>query len=106
MVRILFATLILLVGFGSGYAQNAAVKGDMDYGQYLSAECVTCHSVSGADKGIPPINGWDEESFVAVVNAYKSKELENPAMQLIAGRLDDEQIASLALYFKTLPEVE
>jgi cytochrome c len=34
--------------------------------------------------------------------AYKNKEMENPVMQMIAGRLDNEQIASLALYFNSL----
>jgi len=28
--------------------------------------------------------------------AYKNKEMENPVMRMIAGRLDNEQIASLA----------
>ena len=106
MIRFVVAFCFVVVGASAGYAQDATVKGDMEYGQYLSAECVTCHSATGNDKGIPPINGWDAESFVAVVNSYKQKELDNQAMQLIAGRLDDEQIASLALYFATLPEVE
>ena len=106
MVRFVVAFCFVVVGASAVYAQDAAVKGDMEYGQYLSAECVTCHSATGKDKGIPPITGWDAESFVAVVNSYKQKELENEAMQVIAARLDDEQIASLALYFATLPEVE
>jgi len=37
------------------------------------------------------------------MHAYKKKELENKVMQLVAGRLDDEQIASLATYFASLP---
>ena len=44
----------------------------------------------------------DAEVFVALMLAYRSKEMENPVMQMIAGRLDDEQIGSLALYFSTL----
>lgn len=86
------------------HANSAGVKGDIEYGQYLAAECVTCHSTAGLDKGIPAIIGWEEANFISVINAYKSKELENPVMQVIAVRLDDEQIASLALYFASLPE--
>ena len=44
----------------------------------------------------------DAEVFVALMLAYRSKEMENPVMQMIAGRLDDEQIGSLALYFSGL----
>ncbi len=97
------AANIILV---STHPDEGPIKGDMEYGQYLAAECVTCHSATGKDKGIPPITGWDAEGFVSVMNAYKTKDLENQAMQLIAARLDEEQMASLALYFATLPEAE
>ena len=79
---------------------------DFSYGEYLSGECVTCHHKSGLDKGIPSITGLDPEGFVYLMNAYKDKELENPVMQLVAARLDAEQIASLALYFSSLSEVD
>ena len=31
--------------------------------------------------------------------AYKNKEMENPVMQMIAGRLDNEQIAGISFDF-------
>ena len=77
-------------------------KADFGYGEYLAGECVTCHRKSGA--GIPQINGIEAETFVAIMKAYRSKELDNKVMQMIAGRLDDEQIISLAAYFSSLPE--
>ena len=46
------------------------------------------------------------EVFFALMFAYRSKEMENPVMQMIAGRLDDEQIGSLALYFSQLEPSE
>ena len=36
------------------------------------------------------------------MHAYKNKTRENPVMQMIAGRLGDEEIAALAAYFATL----
>ena len=80
--------------------------GDIEYGQYLGAECASCHQQSGATEGIPSIHGMDAEVFVALMLAYRSKEMENPVMQMIAGRLDDEQIGSLALYFSGLEPSE
>ena len=82
--------------------QQIIEKGDIEYGQYLSAECASCHQQSGASEGIPSIHGMDAEVFVALMLAYRSKLMENPVMQMIAGRLNDEQIGSLALYFSTL----
>ena len=82
--------------------QQIIAMGDKEYGQYLGAECSACHLQTGVSKGIPAINGMDAEVFVALMLAYRSKVMENPVMQMIAGRLDDEQIGSLALYFSEL----
>ena len=77
-------------------------KADLGYGEYLAGECVTCHQKSGA--GIPQINGIEAETFVTIIRAYRSKDLDNKVMQMMAGRLDDEQIISLAAYFSSLPQ--
>jgi cytochrome c len=98
-----FVTVLIFATSGLVGAQAAEIKGDLEYGQYLSAECVTCHSASGIDNGIPAITGWNEASFISVLSAYKSKSLKNPTMQVIAGRLDQLQIESLALFFLSLP---
>lgn len=79
-----------------------AQKGDKDLGEYLSAECVTCHQKSGAYKGIPPIVGWPDEVFIEIMNAYKVKERDNQVMQNIAVKLSDDEIAALAAYFGSL----
>ena len=77
-------------------------KADLSYGEYLAGECVTCHRKSST--GIPQINGIEAETFVIIMKAYRSKELDNKVMQMMAGRLDDEQIISLAAYFSSLPK--
>ena len=87
-------------------AENLLAGADIGYGEYLSGECVTCHSQTGVDKGIPSINGLDAEVFATVMRAYKTGDMEHPVMQMVAGRLDDEQIASLAVYFAKLSTVE
>lgn len=81
-----------------------AIEGDAEYGEYLSSECTTCHQASGADKGIPSIVLWPEEDFVIAMHAYKSRTREHPVMNMVAGRLGDEEIAALAAYFSTLQE--
>ena len=77
-----------------------AIAGDRDYGEYLSSECTTCHQATGADKGIPSITGWPIEDFVVAMHAYKVKHRPHPVMQMMASRLSDEEIASLAVYFE------
>lgn len=94
----LYSTLFLL-----GFA-HAAFGNDVEYGAYLASECASCHRAGGdEERQIPSITGLEAETFMAVMRGYKSKELENVAMQTIAGGLDDEQLAALAAYFATLP---
>lgn len=76
-----------------------AIEGDPEYGAYLSSECTTCHQADGEDRGIPSITGWPEEEFVAVMHAYRTGGREHPVMNMVAGRLGDEDIAALAAYF-------
>jgi cytochrome c len=76
--------------------------GDRALGEYLSTECVTCHQLSGAYQGIPPIIGWPEDSFIGIMNEYRSKRRSNPVMETIAGRYSNEEIAALAAYFGSL----
>jgi cytochrome c len=79
-----------------------AMDGDVAYGEYLGSECTTCHLSSGANDGIPGITGWDDADFVTAMHAYKEKYRDNSVMQMIAGRLANDEIAALAAYFKNL----
>lgn len=79
-----------------------ALKGDPEYGEYLSSECLTCHRSDGTAEGIPSITRWPEEDFVVAMHAYKEQLRPHPVMQMMAARLNDEEIAALAAYFKEL----
>lgn len=79
-----------------------AIEGDPEYGEYLSSECVTCHQADGTVEGIPSITLWPEDAFVVAMHAYKRNLRPHPVMQMIASRLNDEEIAALAAYFATL----
>lgn len=79
-----------------------SIVGDRDYGEYLSSECTTCHQSDGNDEGIPSITNWPREDFVLAMHAYKRKIRPHPVMQMMAGRLSDEEIAALAAYFEDI----
>ena len=95
-----FAASLFFIG--TARAENLLDGADVGYGEYLSGECVTCHSQKGVDKGIPVINGLDAEVFATVMHSYKAGDIQHPVMQMVAGRLDGEQIASLAVYFAAI----
>lgn len=78
----------------------AALSGDRELGEYLSAECVTCHQPGrAAPAGIPSIAGLSAADFIAAMKEYRHRKRPNPVMQMIAGQLSEGDIASLALYF-------
>lgn len=79
-----------------------ALEGDPEYGEYLASECLTCHRSDGTSDGIPSITLWPADDFVVAMHAYKRKLRPHPVMQMMAGRLNDEEIAALAAYFKDL----
>jgi len=63
---------------------------------------LTCHKSDGEDAGIPSITAWPTEDFVIAMHAYKDKLRPHPVMQMMAGRLSNEEIAALAAYFEEL----
>jgi cytochrome c len=107
MTRLTAATLLgtgLLIGASglsglSPASAETARKGDAELGQHLSSECVACHQESGKAQGVPAIVGWPDEQFVAVMLSYKNRERPNQIMQVIAGRLSQEEIEALAAWF-------
>ena len=80
--------------------QILAIEGDPEYGAYLAGECTTCHRLDGTDEGIPSITGWPLDDFVIALHAYKHAKRVHPVMQMVAGRLSDEEIAALAAHFQ------
>lgn len=93
------ATLLSLVAV----AHANPAKGDRELGEYLASQCTTCHQLSGKSAGaIPPIIGWPDDQFVAVIQAYKSGARDNETMRTIAHRLKVDEIEALAAYFGSL----
>ena len=78
------------------------LQGDVELGAYLSAECVTCHQSRTSAEGIPQIAGLAPHEFVLAMHAYKQNLRQHPIMQMMAARLNDEDIAALAAYFSAL----
>jgi cytochrome c len=96
------AVAALLTAVSAALAPSSSGAADLTLGRHLAGECVTCHPRDDRNAGIPPINGWPADQFVAVLKSYKAKERSNPVMQTIAAGLSEEEMAALAAYFATL----
>ncbi len=75
-----------------------AIEGDSEYGEYLGAECLTCHSSTGANGAIPQIHGKDKSYLTSAILDYKLQQRDNAVMQGIVMALSDEEIAALVAY--------
>jgi len=92
---------LLAVGIAAVAAVTARAGGDIELGRYLASECLTCHRARVGGAAIPDLTKIPRDRLVGLVQAYRGKRLANPVMQTIAGRLSDEDIEALALYFST-----
>lgn len=102
MLRSLVVVLSL-VSAGASVMPAAQAAGDRALGEYLSNTCVTCHRLDGtASEGIPPITGWPNDQFVAVLQAYRSKMREHQIMNSLTSGLSDADMEALAEYFGSL----
>lgn len=90
------------LGFALLQPKAAANEELRAFGEYLSAECVTCHQISGEHDGIPSIVGWDAWAFETVMAEYRDKTRSHQVMQTIARSLSDEEIKALAIYFGSI----
>lgn len=91
-------------GDDSEVKQILAVEADVDYGEYLAGECLTCHQAADTDSPVPKIHGRPAEFIISMLLAYRDGRRENETMQTVAKGLGQEEMASLGLYFSTLAE--
>lgn len=100
LTRITAAAVCVLVA-GSAWASDGLPAGDVAYGEYLSGDCTAWHKPDGA-VGIPPIVGWYPEDFALAMQDFRDGTRKHQIMEMMASRLDDDQIAALAAYFASL----
>lgn len=87
-------------GLAPGFADEIlTLKGDPEYGEYLSGDCVTCHQIGGQVEGIPSIVGIPSDYFIRALVEYKTNIRTNEVMKNRVVNLSNEEIAALAAYF-------
>ena len=94
--------IALASGLGMATAPLAVADEAVEYGQYLSSECATCHRLNAFEGAIPPLGHLPKDYFITAMKEYKDGRRLNPAMVSIANALSDEEIEALAAYYATL----
>ena len=92
----------LLVVGATVLARDPGLAADAAYGEYLAAECVTCHNAD-ADAAIPALQGLRHDELTAALKAYREGIRTNAVMQSVARSLGDAEIEALAAYFSGQP---
>ena len=77
----------------------------VDYGRYLSFECVACHRDGNTEGAIPSIATLPTQYFINALKSYRGASRSHLVMQDVAFSLNDEQMDALAAYYASLREV-
>lgn len=72
---------------------------DVEYGEYLAGECLTCHQLSDSRGQIPPIHKLTRDYLVFALLEYQNGTRDNSTMQSVVSSLSDEDIAALSQVF-------
>ena len=81
-----------------------AADGDTDAVMQKLAGCVACHGADGIGKApqYPNLQGQKGAYLEKQLRAFRSGELKNPDMNVVAKPLSDDDIVALAAYFSSL----
>ena len=85
-------------------AKTQVAQATIEYGEYLSFECVACHRASNAEGAIPTIASLPSQYFINALHSYRDGNRLNLVMQDIAFSLTEEQVEALAAYYESLRE--
>lgn len=72
---------------------------DIEYGEYLAGECLTCHQAGDNSGRVPPIHKLTPDYFIFALLEYQNGARSNRVMQTVTGSLGVEEIAALSAVF-------
>ena len=76
---------------------SAQAGGDVAAGKEKAGTCISCHGADG--KGNIPLTGKSEDYLAQKLRDYKTRTLKNAMMNMIAAKLNDDDINDLAAYY-------
>lgn len=76
-----------------------ALEADVEYGEYLAGQCLTCHQLSESRGQIPPIHKLTRDYLVFAMLEYQNGTRDNSTMQSVVSALSDDDIAALSQVF-------
>lgn len=88
-----------------GVVGIAHASGDVQAGKALAQKdsCAGCHGANGQGTGAAPaLAGLGEAKFVQDMKDFKSGKIANPTMKMMAGKVNDKDVANLAAYYGSL----
>jgi cytochrome c553 len=110
-LRVFLFGLLSLMGLQAFAQSPYELKGNAEHGKEISQTCVACHGADG--KAIMPSYpnlGGQHASYImkSLVEFKKGPEGQrnNPIMMGMAMPLSDQDVADLAAYYESQPEVE
>ena len=100
MKKAVISALLMTAGLSVSLSSAQAADGTM-----LGNTCAGCHGTNGISAGpaSPSIAGLEKETFVDMMNAFKSGDRPSTIMKRIADGYTDEDIAAMGDFFTSKP---
>ena len=76
-----------------------ACGADIAYGEFLAAECASCHQGDDPNEKIPPLRLLSPERLAELLEQYREGKRDNAAMRAVAASLGQAEVEALAAYF-------
>ncbi len=100
MKKAVIPALLLVAGLSVSLSSAQAADGAM-----LGNTCAGCHGTNGVSSGpaSPTISALEKDTFVDMMNSFKSGDRPSTIMKRIADGYTDEEIAAMADFFASKP---
>ncbi|HKJ17344.1 MAG TPA: c-type cytochrome [Xanthomonadales bacterium] len=106
---LLMVPALLALAACSDEQTSQVPAGDIETGKTMAAEhCSGCHGLDGRGLAtdIPDLAGQKTEYLADALTAYKDGRRHHAALRDLVSEMDETTIASLALYYSSLPPLE
>lgn len=103
MPRFRFQALVVSL-LAASVAASPALAGDPAAGRVKARQCQACHGIDGVSHlaEAPNLSGQVEIYLIKALHDFKSGARQNEMMTVMAGQLNDQDIADIAAWYASV----
>lgn len=76
----------------------------LDYGAYLSNDCVSCHRIEPGRRRAASLAGLPEDLIYEMVTAFRTEKRHGGLLRWVIDEMSPRDVRALSMYFASLPQ--